>query len=340
MKGKMKAAVFESEGNLVLKEVPVPLIEKDDELIIRVESDSICGTDIHILEVPPGFNAPKGIILGHELAGKIESTGPGVNNLKVGDRVVINPNDYDCTCVFCKANLPNQCENLYALGVKVDGGFSKYCKVTSKVCHKIASSVSADEAAFAEPLACVISGTEKIRLQPGESALVLGAGPIGMLYVKLLKMSGASKVIVSETSKFRRNLARENGADLVVDPSNGDLESIVFNETNGGVDLVVDAVGTQLDTAMRLVRKNGKILLMGVNEKAQPEISQSQITFKEIQIMGTWLANATFPKAVKLIESGGLGLKKLITHRLPLEEIHEGIELIKKSKAFKVMINP
>ena len=340
MKNTMKAAIFESEGNLVLKEVPVPSIEKDDELIIRVESASICGTDVHILGVPPGFIAPKGIILGHELAGTIESMGPGVTGLKVGDRVVINPNDYDCTCRFCKANLPNQCENLYALGVKVDGGFSKYCKVSSKVCHKIDSKVSPDEAAFAEPLACVINGTEKARLQPGESALVLGAGPIGMLYLKLFKMGGASKVIVSEVSGFRRKLAKENGADLIIDPSNEDLENIVLKETNGGVDIVVDAIGTQLDTATRLARKNGKILLMGVNEKAQPKISQSQITFKELQIMGTWLANATFPKAVQLIESGELELNKLITHRFPLEEIHKGIDLINEGKAFKVMINP
>ncbi len=336
----MKAAVFESEGNLVLKEVPVPSIEKDDDLIIRVESASICGTDVHILEVPPGFKAPEGIILGHELAGKIEAMGSSVTNLKVGDRVVINPNDYDCTCRFCKANLPNQCENLYALGVKVDGGFSKYCKVTTKVCHKISSKVSPDEAAFAEPLACVISGTEKIKLQPGDSALVLGAGPIGMLYMKLFKMAGASKVIVSEISGYRRELAKESGADLAIDPSNGDLENIVLKETNGGADVVVDAIGTQLDMATRLAGKNGKILLMGVNEKVQPKISQSQITFKELQVMGSWLANATFPKAVRLIESGGLKLKKLITHRLPLEEIHKGIDLINKGEAFKVIINP
>lgn len=340
MKSVMKAAVFESEGNLVLKEVPVPSIEGDDELIIRVESASICGTDVHILEVPPGFIAPEGIILGHELAGKIESMGQGVTGLKVGDRVVINPNDYDCTCRFCKANLPNQCENLYALGVKVDGGFSKYCKVTSKVCHKINSSVAPDEAAFAEPLACVINGTEKVKLQPGESALILGAGPIGMLFVKLFKMGGASKVIVSEISGYRRKLAKESGADLTVDPSNEDLEDIVLQKTNGGADIVVDAIGSQLDMAVRAASKNGKILLMGVNEKAQPKINQSQITFKELQILGTWLANATFPKAVQLIESGKLDLDKLITHRFPLEEIHKGIDLINAGKAFKVMINP
>lgn len=340
MEDKMKAAVFESEGNLVLKDVPVPSIGKDDELIIRVESASICGTDVHILGVPPGFIAPKGIILGHELAGIIEKVGPGVGDLKVGDRVVINPNDYDCTCKFCKTNMPNQCENLYALGVKVDGGFSKYCKVSSKVCHKIGIEVSPDEAAFAEPLACVINGTEKVRLQPGESVLVLGAGPIGMLYLKLFKMGGASKVIISEISEYRRKLAKENGADLIIDPSSEDLENIVLKETNGGADIVVDAIGTQLDTATRLAGKNGKILLMGVNEKAQPKISQSQITFKELQIIGTWLANATFPKAVQLIESGELNLKKLITHCLPLEEIHKGIDLINEGKAFKVMINP
>jgi 2-desacetyl-2-hydroxyethyl bacteriochlorophyllide A dehydrogenase len=340
MENKMKAAVFESEGNLVLKEVPIPSIEKNDDVLIRIESASICGTDIHILEVPPGFPAPKGIILGHELAGKVEALGPGVKDLKVGDRVVINPNDYDCTCRFCKANLPNQCENLYALGVNVSGGFSKYCKVTSKVCHKINISVHPDEAAFAEPLACVISGVNKIRPKAGESALILGAGPIGLLSLKLLKISGASRLIISQRSKFRRELAGEIGADLTIDPSNENLEDIVLAECDGGVDMVVDAIGNQLDTAVRLAKKNGRILLMGFNDKSQPKIPQSQITLKEIKIMGTWLANATFPEAVKLIESGVLELKKLITYSLPLEDIHRGIELIKKGKAFKVMINP
>jgi 2-desacetyl-2-hydroxyethyl bacteriochlorophyllide A dehydrogenase len=340
MEKMMKAAVFESEGNLVLKEVPVPSIDRQDDVLIRIESASICGTDIHILEVPPGFPAPKGIILGHELAGKVVSLGPGVDNLKVGERVVINPNDYDCTCSFCKANLPNQCENLYALGVKVNGGFSKYCKVTSKVCFKIDSSVHPDIAAFAEPLASVLNGIEKIKPKAGDTALILGGGPIGVLSLQLLKMSGISKAIISQRSKFRRNLAANVGADLTVDPSNEDLESIVFNECDGGVDIVVDAVGTQMDTAVKLVRKNGKVLLIGFNDKSQPKISQNQITIKEAQIIGSWLANATFPKAVKLIESGKLKLQELITYSLPLDEIHKGIEMIKKGKAFKVMINP
>ena len=118
------------------------------------------------------------------------------------------------------------------------------------------------------------------------------------------------------------------------------LEDIVFRETDGGADIVVDAIGTQLDIAIRSARKNGKILLIGLNEKSRSKISQSQITTKELQIIGTWLANATFPKAVKLIESNRLDLGKLISHRLPLEEIHKGIELIKKGKAFKVMVHP
>ncbi len=335
----MLAAVFEGEGKLVLKEVPVPSIQRDNEVIIKVEAVSICGTDVHIVEVPPGFIATPNTILGHELAGQVELVGSAVTTLKKGDRVVVNPNDFDCTCRYCKLNLPNQCENLRALGIHVDGAFAKYCKVTEKVCHKISSSVSPDVAAFAEPLAFVINGTQKVRIQPGESAVILGGGPIGLLFLKMFKASGASKIIISEPSRFRRKLAEENGADFVVDPTREDLEEIVLKETSIGADVVVDAVGSLMEQGVKVSRKGGKFLIFGVNTKAISKIQQCEVTFKELQVLGTWLANATFPKAVSVIESGVLNLEKLITHRFPLKKIHEGIRLLAEGKAVKVIIN-
>lgn len=284
----MLAAVFEAEGKLTLKEVPVPLIQRDDDVLIEVRAVSICGTDVHIVEVPPGFIATPNTILGHELAGEVVAIGSGVKTLQTGDRVVVNPNDYCGTCQYCKINLPNQCENLAALGIHVNGGFAKYCRVSEKVCHKISSSVPPDIAAFAEPLACVINGTQKIRVQPGETVVVLGAGPIGLLFLQMFKASGASKVIVSETSEYRRGFAKDCGADMVVDPLTESLEEIVLKETGIGVDVVVDVVGSLMDQGIKLTRKGGKLLIFGVNTKAVAHIPQCEVTFKELQILGNW----------------------------------------------------
>lgn len=166
MSEKMLAAVFKGEGNLILEEVNIPIISKNDEVLIKVDAVSICGTDVHIVEIPPGYIASPDTILGHELTGIVEKIGSGVKTIEIGDSVVVNPNDYCCVCKYCKINLPNHCENIAALGIHVNGGFAKYCKVTEKVCHKISNSVLSEETTFAEPLACVINGTEKIKAQP------------------------------------------------------------------------------------------------------------------------------------------------------------------------------
>lgn len=340
MEEKMLAAVFEGEGKFILKEVPVPRAQKDDDVIVRVEAVSICGTDVHIVEVPPGFIAKPNTILGHELAGIVEQVGKSVNTVKPGDRVVVNPNYFCGVCHYCKLNLPNHCENLCALGINIDGAFAKYCKVSERVCHKISHSISADIAAFGEPLACVINGTQKVRIQPGESSVILGAGPIGILFLRMFKVSGASKVVVSEPSEYRRGFAKECGADVIVDPVSENLQDVVLSEIPGSADIVVDTVGSLFGEGAKLLRRGGKLLVFGVNRKAVAQFPQCEVTFRELQILGSWLANASFPVAVSVIESGALNLGKLITHKFPLERIHEGIELLAQGKAIKVIINP
>lgn len=340
MKEKMMAAVFEKEGVLTVKEVETPKITKNDDLILEIEVCSICGTDVHIMAVPPGYIATPNTILGHELVGKIVEVGSGVKTLKVGDRVVVNPNDYCGVCRYCMKSLPNQCENIIPLGIGADGGFAEYVRVSEKVAHKISDQLPAEIAAFAEPLACVVNGTQKLRVQPGESALVIGAGPIGLLFVQMLKAAGASPVIVSEPVALRQEYAKQCGADYIVNPLEQNLEGFVKELTGIGVDVAVDVVGSQVWEGVKAIRKGGKVLVFGVNTKAEPKIVQSQVTFKEAQILGTWLANATFPVAVKILESGVLNLKPLITHTLPLNKIHEGISLLAKGEGIEILIEP
>jgi threonine dehydrogenase-like Zn-dependent dehydrogenase len=340
MDGTMRAAVFEGEGDLVLKEVPVPRIERPDQVLLEVDAVSICGTDVHIVEVPPGYIATPGTILGHEFAGTVVEMGEDVTHLAVGDRVVVNPNDYCGVCTYCRMNLPNECENIQPLGIDVDGAFAEYCCVSGKVAYPIAKDVPVEHGACAEPLACVINGTEKVRLQPGQSAAVIGAGPIGMIMAMMFQAAGASTVIVAERAPYRIDHARSMRIGRVVDVGREDLGEVVLDETGIGVDVVADVVGTQLPTAIELARKGGKVLVFGVNTKSVAEFPQSQVTFKELQVLGTWLANATFPKAVDVLESGLLDIEGLITEVIPLEEIHEGIEKLAAGEAVKIIVKP
>ncbi len=340
MSETMLAAVFEGVGKLTLKEVPVPQITRADQVKIEVEAIGICGTDVHIVSVPPGYIATPNTILGHEYVGRIVEVGESVTHVKVGDRVVVNPNDYCGVCFYCQTHLPNLCEHVGAIGIDLDGAFCKYNVVSSKLAFKVDDSVPVDHGAFAEMLADVVNGTNKVKLQPGESAAIIGAGPIGQLYAQMFKAAGAGKVIIVDMSQYRLDYTRKMGFDLVVDPSKTDLKKFVLDQTGIGVDVAVDAAGSAVATAIDIVRKGGKVAVFGVNTQATATFPQSQLTFKELQVLGAWLANATFPAAVKVLESRVLDLDGLISHIIPLTDIHKGIELLANRQALKIVVHP
>jgi len=340
MKKQMLAAVFEGEGKLTLKEVPVPKLERADQVLLKVDAVSICGTDVHIVEVPPGYIATPNTILGHEFVGTVVEKGANVTHLDIGDRVVVNPNDYCGVCTYCRKNLPNECENIVALGIHADGAFAEYCRVSGKVAYKISKDVPVEWAACAEPLACVINGTQKVRVQPGETTAVIGAGPIGLIMAMMFKAAGAGKVIIAEKAPYRLEHARKMKIGRVVDVNTESLKDVVMEETGIGADIVADVVGSQLTTAIDLARKGGKVLVFGVNTKAVAQFHQCEVTFKELQVLGTWLANATFPEAVRVLESGLLDIGGLITDTIPLADIHKGLETLGKGEAVKIIVKP
>lgn len=336
----MKAAVFEKEGNFMLKEVPVPEITKDDQVLVQVDAVSICGTDVHITAVPPGYIATPNTILGHELVGTVIKKGDAVAHLEIGDRVVVNPNDYCGVCVYCRKNMPNECLNIIPLGIDYDGAFAKYCLISAKVAYKISKDVSVEAASCAEPLACAINGTRKVRVMPGESVVVIGAGPIGLMIAMLMQASGAGKIFLLETAPYRIEFAKKLGIATVIDPKNENAKKIIYKETEIGPDYVFDVTGSQLTPSVDLVRKGGSVILFGVNKKSVSQIAQSEITTKEISVLGTWLANATFPEAVKVLEQKTIDVSSLITDVLPLEKIHEGLAKLARAEALKVIIKP
>ncbi len=337
---EMKALVFEGEGKFSIKNVSTPKITKPTDVLLEVEAASICGTDVHILEVPPGHPATPGAILGHEYIGRVIEVGEEVKSLKPGDRVAVDPNITCGNCKYCKMGLPNMCENMTTLGVFINGGFAKYNVAPEKQLYKISDDIPTQEAIFAEPLSCVLNATKQIALHPGESAVILGAGPIGLYFTMILKASGAYPLIVSEPSEFRRNKAKEVGADIVVDPLNENLEDVVKHHTEIGADVVVDAVGVLLEDAIKTVRRGGRILLFGQNYRHTNQIKQNDITRNQIQVMGSFIAHYTFPLVVKLLESRILPLQKLVTDEIKLSDFEKGLEKMKTGKAIEVIVYP
>lgn len=335
----MLAAVFEGEGRLSLKQVPVPAIQKPDDVLLQVEGAGICGTDVHILEVPPGHPATPGAILGHEYVGQVLAVGAGVKNLRPGDRVVVAPNLYCGLCAYCRAGRPNQCQDFTTLGIYLNGGFARYNVAPERACHKIKPDLPTDEAVFTELLSCVIGGTERVRLQPGESVAVLGAGPVGLMFALAFKAAGAGKLIVTDVSPYRLEFARRIGVDAALD-AHGDIVTAIRNLTAGGADVVVDAVGSLFPQAVPVATKGGKIVLFGMNQQARPTVSQYDVTRNELTVYGTFIGINTFPVAIKMLESGVLRPSVLISHRLPLARIAEGIELLRRGEAIKVVVTP
>jgi 2-desacetyl-2-hydroxyethyl bacteriochlorophyllide A dehydrogenase len=336
----MLAGVFEKIGSLELQEKELPTLTSDHEVKIKVEVASICGTDVHILSDPPGHPATSGIIQGHEYAGEIVEIGKEVQNVKVGDRVIVDPTTTCGSCYYCQIGEKNLCENSSTFGIFLNGGWSSYSVVPSKNVYKISKQVPLEIAVLAEPLSCVINGSEKVNVQPGDNVVILGAGPMGQLFTQVLKAAGAGTIICVDFSDYRLKYSKVSGATHLVNPKNQDIREVVMEVTGVGADVVIDCVGSLFNETIDLVRKGGQVLLVGMNEHAIPGIEQYQITRSEITIKGTYIQNNDFPKVIKVLESNLLNLKDLITHKISLRQIHEGIEIMKKGEAIKIIVYP
>jgi len=321
----MLAAIFEDEGKLVVRQAPTPTIRSAQDVLVKVEVCGVCGTDIRILAVPPIVRANKGIVLGHEYIGQVIEVGSDVPQFKPGDRVAVIP-DLPCGyCRFCAEGRPNLCENMVSIGGDTDGGFAQYALAPAKGLFKISPDLPVEQGAFIELLSCVMGGVQKAALLPGEDVVIIGAGPAGLVYMKVFKAAGAGKVIMVEVSPWRIDFARQAGADLVVNPREQNLRETVRAATDGGAHVVVDAVGSQVTAAMSAARKGGRIIVFGEDHTAECIIRPRDIQGQELRILGSFIGIQVFPKAVKMLESGTVQLTDLITHRLSLPELPVGI---------------
>jgi threonine dehydrogenase-like Zn-dependent dehydrogenase len=337
----MKCAVFHGPGDLRVEERDRPALGHDDDVLLRVEAASLCGTDLHILADPPGHPATPGSILGHEYVGEILDAGNAVSDLRRGDRVVVDPNITCGRCAYCRRGSPNLCLNMTTLGIFRDGGFAEYNVAPAASLYAIDRRAPLDHALFAEPLSCVLNAYGQAGLKMGDSVVILGAGPIGLLFLLLFRAGGAGRVGIAEISPLRGRMARESGAEAVWNPQEADLAAQVKEWSGGlGADIVVDAVGSLLGQALGLVRRGGRVVLFGMNQRAQPVVNQYEITRHEIAIVGTFIARRTFPQTVRTIESGRLPLEPLITHRIGLDGITGILPALKSGEAVEVVIVP
>ena len=339
MSEAMQAVVFHGPGHWALEEFPRPRIETADDVLLRVDRVSICGTDIHILSDPPGHPATSGSILGHEYVATVTDIGDGVINVKPGDRVVIDPNITCGLCDYCRMGLTNVCENMTTLGIFRHGGLAEFNLAPAKALHKIDRDVPPERACLAEPLACVWHAFEKTNVVPGESVAILGAGPIGLLFLMLFKTAGAGRVFVIEPTDFRRQTAERLGAD-VINPKSEDAAAEVKAITRIGVDVAVDAAGSLLPEALNLVRRGGRVILFGVNQNAERSLNQYAITRYEASVIGSFIQRTAFPKVARILEAGTLQVEKLITHRLRLADVGDALEAMRVGEAIKAVIQP
>ena len=345
----MKAAVLHGIGQMAVEDVPVPEID-DDSALMRVEAVCICGSDVRILHHGNSRVKPPAIP-GHEAAGVIVKTGAHVENLRVGDRVSIGA-DVPCgECDWCRNGLGNNCEINYAVGYQIPGAFAEYMRLPKLICAggpvaRIADSLSFEEAALAEPLACAINGMELVSMSPGKTVVIIGMGPIGCMMIDLARTMGAGKVICIQRSKLRMEIARQYEADLYLASEETDIVRAVMNATGGrGADVVMTTCGSveAHEQAVEMIAHRGYVNLFGGlgRDARAMSLYSNKIHYRESFLTGS---HGSVPRqhkmAVKLLESGRVRVKPLITHRFPLSEIEAAFAVMESRQGMKIAVIP
>lgn len=312
----MDALVVQKPGDVAVREWADPAPGPKD-VLVEVASCGVCGTDRHIAEGTYPATYPN--VLGHEFAGTIVAVGDAVAPLNVGDLVAIDPNIPDYQCPACRRGDIHLCERLQAVGVTRAGGMAPLVAVPQTQAYRLPSGLSLEQAAFAEPLSCVIHGLERIALPLGGSVAILGAGSIGLLMQQAVRAMGASSVVVSEPSPSRRNLAEELGADEVYTP-----EMIEHESHAEGYDLVVDCTGNPevVASTIRLARRGADILLFGVAPAGKKTLLEPyELYRKELRLVASNINPFTMDKALSMLAAGRVKVERIVSQRVSLQEL-------------------
>lgn len=329
----MKAALVTDTGVVTIQEMARP-VPKDGEVIIKVESAGVCGSDLHLFQGTHAFRKPPAI-LGHEVAGEIIETGKAVTRFKVGDRVTVEPHLGCGQCEFCKQELVNLCTNKTAPGTaKWMGTFVEYFNAPEQMLYHIADGVSYDLAVLIEPLAVAVHVLDRSSVTARDCIVILGVGTIGLLAQIVAREMGFKTIITTDTAPFNRKMSMEYGATHSLDPLTEDVVKKARECTGGrGADLAIVAAGADniLDQASECVRKRGEIGLVAMITKRIPFYCYGMV-FNEQNMYGAMTYETKdFKKAADMI-NGGLDLSGLITQRFPLERSQDALDVLAKKQ--------
>ena len=346
----MKAALYSGPKDLRVVEVETPK-PKDGEILIKVHACATCGTDAKIYNHGhPRLQPPQ--IIGHEIAGEIVELGSGVSGHKVGDRVQVIAAIPCGNCWACEAGKMQICINQLSMGYQFAGGFAEYMIIPNEVVrvngvNPIPEKLSYDEAAAAEPLACALNAQELINVGPGDVVLVMGAGPIGCMHVRLARALGAVHVTLADINSHRLKLSADAvKPDAVIDMSQVDIEEAVKTIVpQPGVNVIITAApaGQAQEQAVRMIRPGGRISFFGGLPKDKPmvNIDSNLVHYKELILAG---ANGSTPehnrRALELMASGKVNVSDLLTHRVSLDDVNQAIDLVLGGDAIKVVVKP
>lgn len=345
----MKAGVLNRVDELVFTEVETPRIAAD-EILVRVKAASICGTDLRIYhgKKTKGVRYPS--IIGHEFAGEVVTVGIDVTTFSVGDHVAVDPVLPCGGCHYCLNGMENVCQNRVAIGYEYDGCFAEFVRIPAAFIirgniQKLPEHMPFTSGALAEPLSCVINGQRKLDITVGDTVVIMGAGPIGIMHMMVAKASGASTVIVSEPNEMRRNTVADFGADVTVDPLNESLKDVVLSHTDGlGADVVILAIGNPriVNDAFAIAKKGARIsMFAGFTAGEMPPVDVNLIHYNELLVVGaSALQRRDMKTAVSLIASGAVDVAKLVTDTFPLEAIVEAFTKAESGDAIKVVLLP
>ena len=333
----MKALVLEEYNRLEYKDVPEPEIA-EDEVLVRVKACGICGSDVHGLDGSTGRRVPP-LIMGHEAAGIVAATGGEVKGLREGQRVTFDSTIYCGACEYCFKGQVNLCERRRVIGVSCDeyrqeGAFAEYVALPRRIVYPLPEGLSFEQAACVEPLSVAVHAVNRSGVSEGDTAVVIGAGMIGLLALQVLKARGCGPVYAVDPDKSRLELALFLGADESFDPGAADVPAEIKKRTeNRGADVVLEAVGLAgtVQSAVACLKKGGALALVG-NLSPKVEISLQNVVARELTLYGCCASSGDYPACLEMLAAGAVRVGELISASAPLSEGADWFERLYKGE--------
>ena len=343
----MKALLLSSYNQLELTEMPVPA-PAAGELLVEVAACGICGSDVHGFDGSTGRRIPP-IVMGHEAAGVVTAVGSEVATYKPGDRITFDSTVYCGACEFCKRGEVNLCNDRQVIGVSCGeyrrhGAFAEYLVIPERIAYKLPDTFNFADAAMLEAVSVALHGVAVTEIKGGETALVIGAGMIGLLLLQAARAAGCSKVYISDLDQTRLKLAASLGASETFLASGETLSSKILELTRGtGVDVVLEAVGATetIATGIDCVRKGGTVTLVG-NITPQVTIPLQKVVSRQIRLQGSCASAGEYPQAIEMIANGKIEVAPLITAIAPLEAGPSWFERLhsREPNLMKIVLDP